>query len=102
MKTILAVLLAVGLVAVAGAQSKSTTCTLKVTGMTCAGCAAAVKIAAKKVDGVTDITVSYDKSAADVTYDPAKTTPAAIAEAITEKTGFRAVPKTEPKTQSKK
>jgi copper chaperone CopZ len=83
MKRILAVLLAVGIVAVAGAQSKSATCTLNVTGMTCAGCEAAVKIAAKKVDGVTDITVSYDKAAADVTYDPAKTTPVAIAKVIT-------------------
>jgi copper chaperone CopZ len=92
MKTMLAVLLAVGLFTVVGAQSKSATCTLKVTGMTCAGCEAAVKIAAKKIDGVTDIVVSYDKSAADVTYDPAKTTPATIAKVITDKTGYKAVP----------
>lgn len=74
------------------AQSKHATkvCTLKVTGMTCAGCEAAVKIAAKKVNGVKDVTVSYDKSAADVTYDPAKTTPEAIAKVITDKTGFKA------------
>jgi copper chaperone CopZ len=31
--------------------------------MTCAGCEAAVKIAAKKVDGVKDIAVSYDRDA---------------------------------------
>src|SRR5438552_10829194 len=73
-------------------QSKSATkvCTLKVTGMTCAGCEAAVKIAAKKVDGVTDVAVSYDKATADVTYDPAKTTPDAIAKVISEKTGYKA------------
>jgi copper chaperone CopZ len=65
-------------------------CTLKVTGMTCAGCEAAVKIAAKKVDGVSDVTVSYDKAAAQVTYDPAKTTPEAIAKVIREKTGYKA------------
>lgn len=74
------------------AQSKPATkvCTLKVTGMTCAGCEVAVKIAAKKIDGVTDVTVSYDRAAADVTYNPAKTTPQAIAKIITEKTGFKA------------
>lgn len=75
------------------AQSKSATkvCTLKVTGMTCAGCEAAVKIAAKNVDGVTNVTVGYEKASAEVTYDPAKTTPAAIAKVITDKTGFKAV-----------
>src|SRR5436305_927779 len=76
----------------AAQQSKSATCTLKVTGMTCAGCEAAVKIAAKRVDGVKEIVVSYDKAAAHVTYDPAKTTPAAIAKAITDKTGYKANP----------
>lgn len=92
MKTMLAILLAVGLFTVVEAQSNSATCTLRVTGMTCAGCEAAVKIAAKKIDGVTGITVSYDKAAADVTYDPAKTTPSTIARVITEKTGYKAVP----------
>ena len=77
---------------IAVAQTKWATCTLKVTGMTCAGCEAAVKIAAKRVDGVKDIVVSYDKAAAAVTYDPAKTSPAVIAKAITEKTGYKAVP----------
>ena len=65
-------------------------CSLKVPGMTCAGCEAAVKIAAKKIDGVTDVTVSYNKAAAEVTYDPAKTTPDAIAKVIREKTGYKA------------
>ncbi len=55
-------------------------CSLKVTGMTCAGCEAAVKIAA----------VSYNKAAAEGTYDPAKTTPDAIAKVIREKTGYKA------------
>ena len=65
-------------------------CTLKVAGMTCAGCEAAVKIAAKSVNGVKDVKASYDKSNADVTYDPSKTTPEAIAKVITSKTGFKA------------
>ncbi len=65
-------------------------CLLKVEGMTCGGCEAAVKSAAKKVDGVKDARVSYEKSTAQVTYDPTKTTPEAIARAITEKSGFKA------------
>lgn len=64
-------------------------CTMKVTGMTCSGCEAAVKLAAKKVDGVKDAKASYAKGTADVTYDPAKTGPDAIAKAIAEKTGYK-------------
>lgn len=73
---------------------KSATVTLQVAKMTCGGCAAAVKSAAKKIDGVKDATVSYEKGSAEITYDPAKTTPEAIAKVITEKSGFpTSVPK---------
>src|SRR5919198_2636359 len=71
-------------------QSALKVCTLKVAGMTCAGCEAAVRIAAKSVNGVKDVKASYDKANADVTYDPSKTTPQAIAKTITTKTGFKA------------
>lgn len=64
-------------------------CTMKVTGMTCSGCEAAVKIAAKRVDGVKDAKASYAKGTAEVTYDPAKTSPDAIAKAIAQKTGYK-------------
>lgn len=64
-------------------------CTIKVTGMTCAGCEAAVKIAAKQVDGVKGAKASYAKGTAEVTYDSAKTSPDAIAKAITQKTGYK-------------
>lgn len=64
-------------------------CTLKVTGMTCSGCEAAVKLAAKQVDGVKDAKTSYAKGTADITYDPAKTAPNAIAKAIAQKTGYK-------------
>ncbi len=90
---VLAALLTFGIVgSPVAAQGKpaAKVCTLRVTGMTCAGCEAAVAIAAKKIDGVRDVTVSYEKSAAEVTYDPAKTTPQAIAKVITDKTGFKA------------
>ena len=64
-------------------------CTMKVTGMTCSGCEAAVKLAAKQIDGVKDAKASYAKGTADVTYDPAKTAPDAIAKAIAQKTGYK-------------
>jgi copper chaperone CopZ len=67
-------------------------CTLKVSGMTCAGCEVAVRLAARSVEGVQDVTVSYAKGKADVTYDPRKTSPAAIARVITKKSGFTAEP----------
>lgn len=71
-------------------SKKIASCTLKITGMTCGGCAVAVKMAAKKVDGVADANVSHENGRADVTYDPAKTTPEKIAKAITENSGFKA------------
>jgi copper chaperone CopZ len=73
-------------------KAKAVTCTLKVSGMTCAGCEVAVRLAARKVDGVKDVTVSYANGKAEVTYDPAKTSPAAIALAITKGSGFTAEP----------
>jgi copper chaperone CopZ len=64
--------------------------TLNVAGMTCGGCEAAVQHAARSVDGVKAVKADSDKGIADVTYDPAKTTPAAIAKVISEKAGFKA------------
>ena len=71
-------------------QPATKVCTLKVSGMTCAGCEAAVRMAARSIDGVKDVKASYAKHNAEVTYDPAKTTPDAIAKVITEKSGFKA------------
>lgn len=71
-------------------ETQTATCTLKIEGMTCGGCEGAVKIAAKRVDGVTAVTASYKTRSAQVTYDPAKTTPEAIAKAVTERSGFKA------------
>ncbi|SRR5712692_9665848 len=98
-KTLMIVgLLAVGTFAVTQsavtrvAQQRTATkmCTLKVTGMTCAGCSTAVKLAARTIDGVKDATASYEKGTAEITYDPAKTNPDAIAKVVTEKSGFKA------------
>jgi len=79
--------LASAAVDVAGAEPAGTT--LSIQGMTCGGCAAAVKIQLKRTEGVTDYQVSLEKAEAKVTYDPAKTTPERIAESVS-KTGFKA------------
>ena len=70
----------------AGEPAKTT---VKVEGMTCGGCVAAVKIQLKKTEGVTAYEVSLEKGEADVSYDPAKTTPEKIAGSVS-KTGFKA------------
>lgn len=73
-------------------------CLLKVSGMSCGACAAQVEKVAKKVDGVTAANASQPKGTAEITYDPSKTTPEAIAKRITDKTGFKAeVPKKDQK-----
>lgn len=97
--TALVVTLAVaGLPAIAGAQKntggQTQVVTLKVPDMFCGGCEVAVKIAANKVAGVTDVKTSSEKRTAEVTYDPSKTNADAIASAITKNSGFQVeVPK---------
>jgi len=76
-----------GALDVAGTEPAETT--LSIQGMTCGGCAAAVKIQLKRTEGVTAYQVSLEKAEAEVTYDPAKTTPDRIAESVS-KTGFKA------------
>jgi copper chaperone len=66
--------------------------TLKVEGMTCGGCVAAVKVQLKKTDGVTAYEVSLEKGEADVTYDSARTDPGKIAESVSQ-SGFHATVK---------
>ena len=87
------VMLAFSLGAQSLAQTKdgqAAVCKLKVTGMTCAGCEGAVKLAAKRVDGVKSATASAKSGTADVTYDASKTSPETIAKAITTDSGFKA------------
>lgn len=74
------------------AQESDTTakvCVLKVEGMACGSCAARVEKEAKKMDGVKAAKVSQPKGTAEITYDPAKTSPEAIAKKIAKETGFR-------------
>ena len=80
--------LAILFVSALGAADATKT-TLKIEGMTCGGCVAAVKLQLGKTDGVTAYEVSLEKGEAEVTYDPAKTEPKKIAESVS-KTGFTA------------
>ena len=72
-------------------------CLLKVSGMHCGACASTVEKAARKIDGVIAASASHPKATAEITYDPAKTTPHAIAKAISEQTTFKAEPKKDQK-----
>lgn len=64
------------------AFAATSTATLHIEGMTCAGCETAVKLVLKKTPGVISAKVSYEEKRAVVTYDPAKTTPQKIAIAV--------------------
>jgi len=67
------------------------TATLAVENMTCASCPYIVKKAMERVPGVSAVTVSYAKKITTVTFDDAKTTVDAIAQASAD-TGFPAKP----------
>lgn len=74
----------VGGTATAATQASPSTTTLHIEGMTCGGCATAVKLLLQKTPGVVAAKVSYEEKQAVVTYDAGKTTPANIAAAVTE------------------
>lgn len=73
----------------AGDKKEHAVCTLKVSGMVCSACSATVEKTAKKLDGVIAATANQPKGTAEITYDPTKTTPEAIAKAVQKKTGFK-------------
>lgn len=61
----------------------------KVSGMTCAGCETTIKLALEKTPGVRSSEVSYDRGEAVVEYDPGRTTPEKLRDAISA-TGYPA------------
>lgn len=65
----------------APASAAERTVTFAVENMTCATCPLTVKTALKRIDGVKDVKVDFDKKTATVVFDDAKTTREAIAEA---------------------
>jgi mercuric ion transport protein len=68
-------------------QPSTARATFKVSGMTCAGCEATIKLALDETPGVRTSEVSYDRGEAVVDYDPAVTDVAQIRKAIDE-TGY--------------
>lgn len=61
---------------------------LHIEGMTCGGCATSVKLVVKKLDGVTNADVSYEKKSAVITHDAKKISAEKIAEAIRTSLGY--------------
>jgi Cu+-exporting ATPase len=59
-------------------------CLIPIAGMTCASCVRRVEKALAQVDGVSEAAVSFATERATVTYDPSRTTPAALARAVEE------------------
>ncbi|HEX4522979.1 MAG TPA: cation transporter [Casimicrobiaceae bacterium] len=59
-----------------------TTVTLKVEGMSCGGCVASVTRVLTALPGVSDATVSLQGGTAQVSFDGARTNPAAMRAAI--------------------
>jgi copper chaperone CopZ len=69
---------------------KSETVKLKVTGLTCAGCANHLYKVLKETEGVVDNSVEYPGDIAVVDYDPKQTQPEQLIAAIKEKTTYKA------------
>ena len=68
---------------------------LKITGMTCGGCAATVSRVLDKTQGVLDQEVKFPGDVAVITYDPEKVKPEDLVAVIEEKTNFKAEVKKE-------
>lgn len=69
-------------VEMAGFTVESVTATLRIEGMTCAGCAESVQQALARREGVKSVEVSFEKQQAVVTYDPVKITLDRLADLI--------------------
>jgi len=54
------------------------------------GCAAAARVAVKRVEGVQDATFSFERGAGEVTYNPTRTDPEAFIAELARMTGFLA------------
>ena len=76
--------------AIVEAQSNVQKVEFSIEGMTCTGCENHVKSEISKLPGIVEVTVSYSKNNAVVTFDKTKTTIEAIEKAINS-TGYKAV-----------
>jgi mercuric ion binding protein len=70
-------------------RAATKTTTFEVNGWTCGSCAAATRIALKKLEGVADVRTDAGKKEAIVTYDDSKVTAERMVQAI-EKLGYKA------------
>jgi copper chaperone CopZ len=70
--------------------SSTRVATLEIEKMTCGGCAMSVKMVVKAIDGVEQVTVSYEEKKAVVTYDPRLPSAKSIAATINEKLPYLA------------
>lgn len=57
---------------------------LHIEGMHCAACPVTVRTVLRRLDGVTDVTVSVSDKRARVVYDPRRVTPERMAQAVTD------------------
>lgn len=79
----LAAFIALAAIVATPAWAAVQTVTLSVPGMTCAACPITVKKALSKVEGVSQVDVSFDKREAVVTFNDAKTSVRKLTEATT-------------------
>lgn len=72
------------------AKLQLTQCAMKVSGMTCGGCARSAEARLAKIPGVKSAKVEFDSAEAKVEFDSKLTTPEKIVAAFNESGGFRA------------
>src|SRR5262245_35104135 len=77
-RTLCALVLAAALSAAGPAMAAEKTVTLAVDNMYCSACPYTVKQSLTKVAGVNEVTVSYEKKTAIISFDDQKTTVAAL------------------------
>lgn len=79
----------VSLLVSGAALAAERTATFAVENMTCSTCPLTIKVAVKKIDGVKDVQVKYERKTATVVFDDARTATDAIARAMND-AGFPA------------
>ena len=90
MKKLSTVLVALTLAVALPLQAATRTAAFEVSGWTCGSCAAATRIALKKLDGVEHVKTDLDKKEALVTYDDSKVTTERMVQAVA-KVGLRRI-----------
>jgi mercuric ion binding protein len=77
-------LMAIALLTSAAFASAAETVVMDVKNMSCRFCALTITKALKKVPGVEETKVDFEQKTATVKYDPAQTTPALLAQVVTD------------------